>query len=85
MERDAIVAHGAGCFLKERMLGVSDNYRVFVCKKCGLFCTANPNRNIYKCNICKNQSDIVQIRTPYCAKLLIQELMTMGIGARMNF
>jgi len=85
MERDAIVAHGAGCFLKERMLDVSDNYRVFVCKKCGLFCTANPNRNIYKCNICKNQSDIVQIRTPYCAKLLIQELMTMGIGARMNF
>ena len=79
MERDAIVAHGAGCFLKERMLDVSDNYRVFVCKKCGLFCTANPNRNIYKCNICKNQSDIVQIRTPYCAKLLIQELMSIDI------
>jgi DNA-directed RNA polymerase beta subunit len=85
MERDAIVAHGAGCFLKERMLDVSDNYRVFVCKKCGLFCVVNPERNIWKCNNCRNQTDIVQARIPYSMKLLIQELMTMGIAPRMNF
>ena len=85
MERDAIVAHGAGCFLKERMLDVSDNYRVFVCKKCGLFCVANPERNIYRCNNCRNQTDIVQARIPYAMKLLIQELMTMGIAPRMSF
>ena len=85
MERDAIVAHGAGCFLKERMLDVSDNYRVFVCKKCGLFCVVNPERNIYKCNNCRNQTDIVQARIPYSMKLLIQELMTMGIAPRMSF
>jgi len=84
MERDAIVAHGAGCFLKERMIDVSDNYRVFVCKKCGLFCVANPERNIFKCNSCKNQIDIVQARVPYSMKLLIQELMTMGIAPRMT-
>ena len=83
MERDAIVAHGASTFLKERMLDVSDNYRVFICKKCGLFCVANPERNIYKCNKCKNQVDIVQSRIPYSMKLLLQELMTMGIAPRM--
>lgn len=85
MERDAIVAHGASCFIKERMLDVSDNYRVFVCKKCGLFCTVNPERNIWKCGNCRNQTDIIQTRTPYAMKLLIQELMTMGIAPRMTF
>uniref|UniRef100_A0A6C0CRZ6 DNA-directed RNA polymerase n=1 Tax=viral metagenome TaxID=1070528 RepID=A0A6C0CRZ6_9ZZZZ len=82
MERDAIIAHGASCFLKERMLDVSDNYRVFICKKCGLFCVANPERNIYKCSSCKNQIDISQSRIPYSMKLLMQELMTMGIAPR---
>lgn len=85
MERDAIVAHGASCFLKERMLDVSDNYRVFTCKKCGLFCVVNPERNIWKCNNCRNQTDIVQTRIPYSMKLLIQELTTMGIAPRMTF
>lgn len=84
MERDAIVAHGASCFLKERMLDVSDNYRVFICKKCGMFCVANPERNIYKCSTCKNQIDIIQSRIPYSMKLLLQELMTMGIAPRMS-
>jgi len=82
MERDAIVAHGASAFLKERMLDVSDNYRVFVCRKCGLMCTANPERSIYKCTNCKNGADITQARIPYSMKLLIQELMTMSVAPR---
>jgi len=82
MERDAIVAHGASAFLKERMLDVSDNYRVFVCRKCGLMCTANPERGIYKCSSCKNGADIMQARIPYSMKLLIQELMTMSVAPR---
>lgn len=85
MERDVIIAHGSSGFLKERMLDVADNYRIFVCKKCGLFCIVNPERNIWKCNICKNQTDIVQVRIPYAMKLLMQELMTMGIASRITF
>lgn len=83
MERDAIVAHGASSFLKERMLDVSDNFRVFVCRKCGLLCTANPDKNLYKCNNCKNNADITQVRIPYSMKLLMQELLTMGVAPRM--
>lgn len=82
MERDAIVAHGASAFLKERMIDVSDNYRVHICNKCGLICTANPERNIYKCNNCKNNADISQVRIPYAMKLLIQELMSMSVAPR---
>ena len=85
MERDVIIAHGSSCFLKERMLDVADNYRVFTCKNCGLFCIVNPERNIWKCNNCKNQTDIVQVRIPYAMKLLMQELLTMGIASRVTF
>ena len=84
MERDAIVAHGASTFLKERMLDVSDNFRVFICRQCGLLCTANPEKNIYKCTTCKNNADITQVRIPYAMKLLIQELMTMGVSPRIT-
>ena len=84
MERDAIVAHGASAFLKERMLDVSDNFRVFICRQCGLICTANPEKNIFKCTTCKNNADITQVRIPYAMKLLIQELMTMGVAPRIT-
>ena len=82
MERDAIVAHGASAFLKERMLDVSDNYRVFVCRKCGVMCVANPERRIFRCTHCKCNADITQARIPYSMKLLVQELMTLGVGPR---
>jgi len=83
MERDAIVAHGASAFLKERMLDVSDNYRVFACRRCGMMAVANPEKNKYKCMNCKNSADITQVRIPYSMKLLMQELMTMGVAPRM--
>lgn len=83
MERDAMVAHGASAFLKERMLDVSDNFRVFVCRKCGILCTTNPEKSIFKCNNCKNSADITQVRIPYSMKLLMQELMTMGVAPRL--
>ena len=83
MERDAIVAHGASTFLKERMLDVSDNYRVFACRKCGMMAVANPEKNKYKCMNCKNCADVTQVRIPYSMKLLMQELMTMGVAPRM--
>lgn len=82
MERDAIVAHGASTFLKERMIDVADNYRCHICSKCGIICIANPERNIFKCNNCKNSADIRQIRIPYAMKLLIQELGSMSVAAR---
>ena len=79
MERDCLIGHGISEFLKEKMLDTSDNYRVFICKTCGLTANANPIKNIYKCNHCKTSTDIVQIRIPYAFKLLSQELYTMNV------
>lgn len=82
MERDCFIGHGTSAFLKERMLDSSDNYRVFVCKNCGMIANVNPDKNIYKCSACKTGVDIVQARIPYAFKLLGQELYTMNILMR---
>ena len=84
MERDCMIAHGSLKFLKERMIDVSDNYRVFVCKKCGLIAAVNPESGIYSCKKCKNYVDFSEVRIPYSCKLLIQELESMSIAPRFN-
>ena len=82
MERDCFIAHGTSNFLAERMLHVSDNYRVFICKYCGMQANVNTDKNIYNCKNCKNNTDIAQVRMPYAFKLLNQELYTMNIMMR---
>ena len=84
MERDCIIAHGSSQFLKERMLDVSDNYRMFVCKKCGLTGIVNTERNIYSCKSCENYIDFAEIHLPYACKLMLQELQTMNITPRIR-
>lgn len=82
MERDCFIAHGTANFLAERMLHVSDNYRIFVCKHCGMHANVNTDKNIYSCKNCKNNTDVAQVRMPYAFKLLNQELYTMNIMMR---
>jgi len=82
MERDCMIAHGSVQFLKERMIDVSDNYRVFICNECKFMAAVNPAENIYKCKACNNYIDFSEIRIPYSCKLLIQELEGMGIASR---
>jgi DNA-directed RNA polymerase II subunit RPB2 len=82
MDLECNWAHGTMQFLKERFMECSDNYRVFICKKCGLMANVNPEKNIYNCKNCKNITDFAEIRVPYAFKLLAQEVGTMAIGAR---
>jgi DNA-directed RNA polymerase II subunit RPB2 len=82
MEVECHWAHGVLQFLKERFMECSDNYRVFICKKCGMMANVNPEKNIFNCKNCKNNTDFSEIRIPFAMKLLTQEVQTMGIGAR---
>ena len=80
MEVECNEAHGISSFLKERIMECSDNYRVYVCCKCGMIANVNPDVNIYECKPCNNNIAFHEIRIPYACKLMFQEIQTMSIG-----
>ena len=82
MEVECNWAHGTMYFLKERFMECSDNYRVFVCKKCNRLANVNPDKNKYKCNFCGNKLNFAELRIPFASKLLMQEIQSMSIGAK---
>ena len=83
MEKDALLAHGAVHFLKERMFDCSDKFVFYVCKDCGMIAVANPVKNIFRCTYCGNTKNLAKTFVPYATKLMWQELMAMGIAPRM--
>ncbi|KAF1353797.1 DNA-directed RNA polymerase [Delphinella strobiligena] len=84
MERDCMISHGASAFLKERLLDVSDAFRVHICEICGLMTPiASLKKNTFECRPCKNKTEIAQIIIPYAAKLMFQELAAMNVATRM--
>lgn len=83
MERDCMISHGASNWLKERLFLVSDEYRVHVCDVCGLMCIANIKKNVFECRACNNTTQVSQIYIPYAMKLMLQEIQSMSIAARM--
>ena len=83
MERDCMLGHGTVGFLKERMFDSSDKYVCWTCKNCGMIAVANPVKNIFKCTYCSNTTDFAKLQIPYASKLLVQELMSMGIAPRL--
>jgi len=82
MERDCGVAHGASAVLHERMMISSDAYDAPLCEHCGLIGTVvSDDSGEYKCNSC-NSSDVQVVKMPYAGKLLMQELMAMGVSPK---
>jgi len=83
MERDCMISHGAALFLKERLVDVSDKYRIHICKNCGLMAQSDLASQKFLCKICNTtDSDIAQVYVPYACKLLFQELLAMHIAPR---
>ena len=82
MEIECQWSHGMLHFLKERFMECSDNYRMFVCRQCGMMAVCNPEKKIFSCRACKNITSFAEVRLPYACKLLFQEIQTMGIGTR---
>ena len=67
MERDSILAHGVSKFIQESYMQRSDDFTLTIDKH-----TGTPVNSLIL--------DPVNIKIPYCFKLLYQELETMGLG-----
>ncbi|KXJ96879.1 RNA polymerase Rpb2 [Microdochium bolleyi] len=78
MERDCLIAYGASQLLLERLMISSDACDIDICQQCGLFG--------YKgyCGTCRSTREVAKMTMPYAAKLLIQELISMNVGVRLQ-
>ena len=76
MERDCLIAHGASAVLLERLLLASDPLDTEACCFCGDLLAWGG-----WCQGCRSGRGVVEIRIPYAAKLLVQELRGMGVKA----
>ena len=86
MERDVGISYGASSVLNERMLLSSDAYNAPICSKCGMIggMSSIGGGRVYECKACKVPDTIKSVVMPYASKLLLQELMSMGIAPKLG-
>jgi len=84
MEKDAIVAHGMGQFLKERLMETSDISKAYVCDECGMFAAKVIDKEYYRCKGCHNSTRISAVVIPHACKLLFQELTAVNVLPRLR-
>ncbi len=80
MERDCLIGHGTSILLKERLLDESDKTEALICSKCGFLAMYDRNRDRYQCPVCKEETTVSKVVISYAFKLLMQELMSLGIA-----
>jgi len=79
MEKDCLVGHGAALLLKERLLEESDKTMIYICENCGLIGYYNAKRGQPVCPVCGDKGKLHAVEVSYAFKLLLQELMSLGI------
>ncbi|KAK4490960.1 hypothetical protein RD792_001681 [Penstemon davidsonii] len=91
MERDCLIAHGAAANLHERLFTLSDSSQMHICRRCKNMANVIQRpvvggrkiRGPY-CRLCESVEDVVRVNVPYGAKLLCQELFSMGIALKFD-
>jgi DNA-directed RNA polymerase subunit B len=84
MERDVLIAHGASALIRERLMESSDKYTVYVCEDCGMIAWYDANKGRPICPIHGDKGRIARVTVPYAFKLMLQELMSLGIYPRIE-
>ncbi len=84
MERDVLVAHGTSQLLVERLLKSSDATKVWICAKCGHIGWFDAKKGKPVCPIHGERGEMYQVEISYAFKLLVQEIMSMGIAMRLR-
>ena len=85
MERDCLIGHGAAMVIKDRLLDESDGTIQYVCgnTECGHFAIKD-RKGALRCPVCENNSRIYPIQTSYAFKLLLDEMLSLGVAMRLQ-
>jgi DNA-directed RNA polymerase subunit B len=55
-----------------------------ICEKCGLLAYYDIKQNKYVCRVCEEKGLVSIVTVSYAFKLLVQELMALGIAPRLK-
>jgi len=83
MEKDCLVGHGASLLLRERLFEESDKTTVWVCSRCGFIGYFDSRKGRPVCPVCEDKGELYPVEISYAFKLLLQELMSLGIAPRL--
>ncbi|CCC41654.1 DNA-directed RNA polymerase subunit B [Haloquadratum walsbyi] len=84
MERDTVIGHGAAMVLQERLLDSSDKEEVYVSADTGMVAVEDRGqRRIYD-PVTGDEDDIHEIEISYAFKLLLDEMIALGIRPRLD-
>ncbi len=85
MERDCLIGHGAAMVIKDRLLDESDGTIQYVCgnPECGHFAIKD-RKGMLRCPVCENNSNIYPVQTSYAFKLLLDEMLSLGVAMRLQ-
>ena len=84
MERDTIIGHGASMVLNERLLESSDAEQVYVSAETGLVAVEDrEQRRVYD-PVTGDEDDIHELEVSYAFKLLLDEMIALGIRPKLE-
>lgn len=85
MERDCLIGHGAAMVIKDRLLDESDGTFLYVCGNgnCGHIAMMD-RRGAIRCPVCGNNTNVHLVQTSYAFKLLLDELLSLGVVMRLQ-
>ncbi|WP_049985160.1 DNA-directed RNA polymerase subunit B [Halobellus rufus] len=84
MERDTVIGHGAAMVLQERLLDSSDKETVYISAETGMVAVEDRGqRRIYD-PVTGDEDDIHEIEISYAFKLLLDEMIALGIRPRLD-
>jgi len=82
MEKDCFIANGVPNIVLDRMCLSSSKYNTTVCSICGIIETYNSIKD-KRCRSCRKDGVMVNIVMPYSFKVIIQQMMSLGIIMRL--
>jgi len=84
MEREVLIGHGAAMALKERLLDSSDRESVYISAETGMVAVEDvEQRRVYD-PVTGDEDDIHELEVSYAFKLLLDEMIALGIRPRLE-